>query len=88
MSWAEDVEGTFRTTLQVVAKDRINLIVDISTVLSSTKTMCLHERPLHPRRFALTHLDQPTVSTQPAAENRHAPHRADFRRYAGHPPGG
>ena len=39
VSWAEDVEGTFRTTLQVVAKDRINLIVDISTVLSSTKTM-------------------------------------------------
>ena len=38
VSWAEDVEGTFRTTLQVVAKDRINLIVDISTVLSSTKT--------------------------------------------------
>ena len=38
VSWADDVEGTFRTTLQVVAKDRINLIMDISTVLSSTKT--------------------------------------------------
>ena len=58
VSWAEDVEGTFRTTLQVVAKDRINLIVDISTVLSSTKT---HVASMNARStpdgFALITLD-------------------------------
>ena len=58
VSWADDVEGTFRTTLQVVAKDRINLIMDISTVLSSTKT---HVGSLNARStpdgFALITLD-------------------------------
>ena len=38
VSWADKLTETYRTTLQVVAKDRINLIVDISTILSSTKT--------------------------------------------------
>ncbi len=38
VSWADKITETYRTTLQVVAKDRINLIVDISTILSSTKT--------------------------------------------------
>lgn len=47
----------------------------------------LHERPLHPRRLRPDHPGYRCVQ-QPAAENRHAPHRADFRRYAGHPPGG
>ena len=58
VSWADDVEGTFHTTLQVVAKDRINLIMDISTVLSSTKT---HVGSLNARStpdgFALITLD-------------------------------
>ena len=65
VSWAEDVEGTFRTTLQVVAKDRINLIVDISTVLSSTKT---HVASLNARStpdgFALITLDTDVSSSQ------------------------
>ena len=65
MSWAEDVEGTFRTTLQVVAKDRINLIVDISTVLSSTKT---HVASMNARStpvgFALITLDTDVSSSQ------------------------
>ena len=64
-SWAEDVEGTFRTTLQVVAKDRINLIVDISTVLSSTKT---HVASMNARStpdgFALITLDTDVSSSQ------------------------
>ena len=65
VSWAEDVEGTFRTTLQVVAKDRINLIVDISTVLSSTKT---HVASMNARStpdgFALITLDTDVSSSQ------------------------
>ena len=65
VSWAEDVEGTFRTTLQVVAKDRINLIVDISTVLSSTKT---HVASMNARStpdgFALITLDTDISSSQ------------------------
>ncbi len=65
VSWADDVEGTFRTTLQVVAKDRINLIVDISTVLSSTKT---HVASMNARStpdgFALITLDTDVSSSQ------------------------
>ena len=65
VSWADDVEGTFRTTLQVVAKDRINLIMDISTVLSSTKT---HVASLNARStpdgFALITLDTDVSSSQ------------------------
>ena len=65
VSWAEDVEGTFRTTLQVVAKDRINLIVDISTVLSSTKT---HVASMNARStpdgFALITQDTDVSSSQ------------------------
>ena len=65
VSWAEDVEGTSRTTLQVVAKDRINLIVDISTVLSSTKT---HVASMNARStpdgFALITLDTDVSSSQ------------------------
>ena len=38
VSWAENTEEAYRTTLQVTAKDRMGLIVDVSTVLSSTKT--------------------------------------------------
>ena len=38
VSWAESTPEEYQTTLQVTAKDRMNLIVDISTVLSSTKT--------------------------------------------------
>ena len=38
VSWGSNTRESYRTTLEVVAKDRLNLIVDISTVLSSTKT--------------------------------------------------
>ncbi len=38
VSWAVSTPEEFHTTLQVTAKDRTNLLVDISTVLSSTKT--------------------------------------------------
>ncbi len=41
VSWAENTEEAYRTTLQVTAKDRMGLIVDVSTVLSSTKTRLL-----------------------------------------------
>ena len=38
VSWAENTQEGYSTALQVTAKDRMGLIVDISTVLSSTKT--------------------------------------------------
>jgi len=38
VSWAEHTEEAYRTTLQVTGKDRMGLLVDVSTVLSSTKT--------------------------------------------------
>ena len=36
--WAEQTEDSYRSLLQVTAKDRMGLIVDVSTVLSATKT--------------------------------------------------
>ena len=41
VSWADKTSESYHTMLQIVAKDRISLIVDISTVLSSTKTRVL-----------------------------------------------
>ncbi len=38
VSWAENLQEGYSTMLQVTAKDRMGLLVDISTVLSSTKT--------------------------------------------------
>jgi guanosine-3',5'-bis(diphosphate) 3'-pyrophosphohydrolase len=38
VSWGSNTKEFYRTVLSIFAKDRINLIVDISTVLSSTKT--------------------------------------------------
>ncbi len=38
VSWAETTQEGYSTTVQVTAKDRLGLIVDVSTVLSSTKT--------------------------------------------------
>ena len=39
VSWAESTPDMYTTTVQVTAKDRMGLIVDVSTVLSSTKTL-------------------------------------------------
>ena len=41
VSWADKTSESYHTMLQVVAKDRISMIVDVSTVLSSTKTRVL-----------------------------------------------
>jgi GTP pyrophosphokinase len=38
VSWAEKTNPTYDTTLEVLAKDRPELMVDISTVVSATKT--------------------------------------------------
>ena len=58
VSWGGNTRESYRTTLEVVAKDRLNLIVDISTVLSSTKT---HVSSMNARStpdgFALLSLD-------------------------------
>ena len=39
VSWADSTPDMYTTTVQVTAKDRMGLIVDVSTVLSSTKTL-------------------------------------------------
>ena len=58
VSWGSDTEESYRTTLEVTAKDRINLIMDVSTILSSTKT---HVSSMNARStpdgFALLSLD-------------------------------
>ena len=41
VSWADKTGEEYHTLLQIVAKDRISLIVDVSTVLSATKTRVL-----------------------------------------------
>ena len=41
VSWAAKTSEEYHTMLQIVAKDRISLIVDVSTVLSATKTRVL-----------------------------------------------
>ena len=41
VSWADKTSESYHTLLQIVAKDRISLIVDVSTVLSATKTRVL-----------------------------------------------
>ena len=38
VSWGSDTKESYRTALEIIAKDRINLIMDVSTALSSTKT--------------------------------------------------
>ena len=37
VSWGDDIKESYATSLEVVCKDRPNLLVDISTVLSSSK---------------------------------------------------
>ena len=58
VSWGSDTRESYRTTLEITAKDRINIIMDVSTVLSSTKT---HVSSLNARStpdgFALLSLD-------------------------------
>ena len=65
VSWGSNTRESYRTTLEVVAKDRLNLIVDISTVLSSTKT---HVSSLNARStpdgFALITLDTDVSDSQ------------------------
>ena len=65
VSWGSDTKESYRTTLEVVAKDRLNLIVDISTVLSSTKT---HVSSMNARStpdgFALITLDTDVSDSQ------------------------
>ena len=41
VSWADKTSESYHTMLQIVSKDRISLIVDVSTVLSATKTRVL-----------------------------------------------
>ena len=58
VSWAEKTNETYRTTLEVFAKDRMGIIVDVSTALSSTKTQ-VSSLNAHstPDGFALVEID-------------------------------
>ena len=38
VSWGSDVKETYQTSLDIYAKDRLNLVLDISTALSTTQT--------------------------------------------------
>ena len=48
VSWAEKTEESYHTVIQIVARDRSNLLVDVSTVFSATKTRItsLNARPV------------------------------------------
>ena len=58
VSWGEDVKDAYDTSLDIYSKDRLNLVLDISTALSSTKTPV---KTLNARAtsdgFAIVHLD-------------------------------
>ena len=41
VSWGTDTNDSYPTTLEVVCKDRLNLLLDISAALSTTKTFVL-----------------------------------------------
>ena len=41
MSWGSNTNESYPTTLEVVCKDRHNLLMDISTALSTTNTFVL-----------------------------------------------
>ena len=55
VSWAEKLEESYHTVVQIVARDRNNLLVDISTVFSATKTRItsLNARPVTADGFAV-----------------------------------
>ena len=38
VSWGKDVKESYQTALDIYAKDRLNLVLDVSAVLSSTQT--------------------------------------------------
>ena len=37
VSWGDDTNDSYPTTIEVVCKDRLNLLLDVSAALSSTK---------------------------------------------------
>ena len=45
VSWGRDTRESYRTTPEITATDRLNLIIDASTALATTKT---HPPSLHP----------------------------------------
>ena len=41
VSWGSDTNDSYPTTIEAVCKDRLNLLLDISSALSTTKTFVL-----------------------------------------------
>ena len=58
MTWGEDVKESYPTSLDIYAKDRINLVLDVSAALSTTQTRVnAINASTTPDGFALIHLN-------------------------------
>ena len=58
VSWGEDTNESYPTILEVVCKDRLNLLLDLSAALSTTNTFVLgiHSRSTEDQ-FAIFNLE-------------------------------
>ena len=58
VEWGQDVKESYQTSLDIYAKDRLNLVLDVSAALSSTQTRvaCLNAKSTVDG-FALIHLE-------------------------------
>ena len=58
VDWSDDISESYLTSLDIYAKDRLNLVLDISAVLSSTQTrVAVLNAKSTADGFALIHLD-------------------------------
>ena len=58
VTWGEDVKESYATSLDIYAKDRINLVLDVSAALSTTQTRVnAINASTTPDGFALIHLN-------------------------------
>ena len=58
VSWGSDVQQSYRTSLDIYAKDRIDIVLDVSAVLSTTQTRVAGlNAKTTADGFALIHLD-------------------------------
>ena len=88
VSWGSDTNDSYPTSIEVVCKDRLNLLLDISSALSSTKTFVLG---LNTRStedgFAIIRIEVRIQDSTPAGQpDEQAP--SDLRRAEGQPTSG
>lgn len=68
VSWGKDVKQSYQTSLDIYAKDRIDLVLDVSAVLSSTQTRVAASTPRPPRTASpssISRSSSPTASSSP-----------------------